>query len=358
MPTLLSFFAHMPAFDSQFPLVERLHARGKITVRNVVSRHLIRTEPRVEEAFRTGLVPYEPISRLRLEWFSGRAISDADAVLTHSDPGSGKALRRRDRQVRTAGLPVIMVQHGLKQVGLNYRNNPVAKPVLLHADLILLWQSPGPEAAGIFKLKPGATSTVVGLIKASRLPVRSPSAALQAQIDRHRSVALICHNYGFEARNYSPAMAAASASEWGALFDRHPETLFILRPHRGRKTKDGKDLAEALVDGRNNVVLSDRHQGPMAYSTIEDILAVSDFVFTHPSTVILDAAMAGVPVGVIDNHHASLKTLPQVSGGRDISDLLNAPAEAIEALKAFFSEFGDVERNLDHASECIEKLMT
>jgi hypothetical protein len=83
---LLCAIPHSPAFDSCFPLLERLQARGRVEPFVLLGPRLRQVEPRAEAAVRRAGVPYGAASLLRLELLAAWDILRSDAVLTHSDP--------------------------------------------------------------------------------------------------------------------------------------------------------------------------------------------------------------------------------------------------------------------------------
>ena len=66
-PQLLAYLNGMPDVESTYPVLERLHKRGKVDVRAIVYSKLLRNETRLPDAFAThGLVP-QASSKLRMK---------------------------------------------------------------------------------------------------------------------------------------------------------------------------------------------------------------------------------------------------------------------------------------------------
>ena len=107
---------HSPAFDSCFPLLERLHQRGSVEPYVFLGPCLKKIEPRAEIALRNAGLQYKAVSLLRLEVLSAIDVFRADAILTHSDPQAyGGKFRPRDAVTLGLKKPTIFVQHGMVQ---------------------------------------------------------------------------------------------------------------------------------------------------------------------------------------------------------------------------------------------------
>lgn len=351
MAELLCVLPHMPAFDSCFPLAARLHARGRVKVRVITGPRIRKTEPRVVRAIAGSGIAAEHRSLLDSEVFVLGAMLRADAVLTHSDPiAYGKRTRPRDAYARALAKPVVFVQHGLKQMRLHYAEVP-GQAQAYHADLMLLWraltEAERANVAGDPRIE------VTGLLKQNLLPIAPPVPPLAQKIAASRQVVLICHNYGHESALYPDGARDAAFAAWREVFAARPDILFLIRAHRGRKIPDHDAAVGGLVAGLDNVLVSDRHEGLMKFATINDILAVSDRVVTHPSTVVLDALSEGRPVAMLDNHLDELNALPRADSAADFLAWLGAD-DPLGAGRAVIEAYGDVDANLNRAAAVVE----
>ncbi|MEJ6747072.1 MAG: hypothetical protein QNK98_10065 [Yoonia sp.] len=343
---------HSPAFDSCFPLLERLHQRGRVEPYVLLGPRLKKVEPRAEVALRNAGLQYKAVSLLRLEVFSAIDILLADAVLTHSDPRAyGGKFRPRDSVTLGLKKPTVFVQHGMVQAGLHYGGS---KPVWdFHADLMLTWTPlPDPHAA-FFGTDVADRIRVTGLIKTNRLDRSAVFADLDSELSHWRQRLLICHNFGFESPLYPISAQRRAFEEWAKIADARPDTLFIVRSHRGKSHPENTALVEELVQGRPNILLSERHAGLMRMATINDVMAVVDRVITHPSTVILDAIYDEKPVGVFNSTQPELSCLPRTETAAQIGAFLDDPDGAQHAapIRALYGEVSD---NLDIAAHEVE----
>ena len=98
---ILLIVPHMPAFDSCIPLMIRLHKRGNVDVKIIVSHRLIKIDARVEQTLQASGVPYVVKSLFGVELFSCLQIARTDCILTHSDPiAYGGKFRPRDNFIK------------------------------------------------------------------------------------------------------------------------------------------------------------------------------------------------------------------------------------------------------------------
>lgn len=351
-PRLFCAIPHSPAFDSCFPLLERLQQRGRITPFILLGPRLRKVEPRAEEAVRAAGVRYIAASLLRLEVLAAIDILRSDAVLTHSDPlAYGGKFRPRDSIVVRSHKPTIFVQHGMVQAGLHYRG---AKPAWnFHAGLVLTWTPlPDPHAA-FFGESISERLSVTGLIKTNRLAPHLSLRELGRELGDWDQRLLICHNFGFESPLYPMDAQRRAFSEWAKLADARPNTLFIIRSHRGKRHPENIALVEELIGGRPNISLSERHSGLMRMATINDVLAVVDKVITHPSTVVLDAIYDEKPVGVFNATQQELSCLPRTETAEEIGAFLD-DGDALSNAKPIRALYGEISDNLTVAAKKVE----
>jgi len=348
---ILGILPHMPAFDSCFPLLDRLARRGNLRVSVITGPRIRATEPRVVAVADASPVAVQHRSLLGTELWSLADMARADAVLTHADPRAYfKAGRPRDIFARLSGKRTVFVQHGLVQYRLNYAQDGDA-PTRYQARLMLVWRDLTADERAVIAGTPDIRT--VGLVKRNLLPPRPVPPELAQRIAAARKVVLVCHNYGHDHLLYDDAQRDRAFGLLRATMQARPDVLFIIRAHRGRKLPAHQGAVSALVAGLPNVVLSDRHEGYLKFAGIDDVLAISDRVLTHPSTVVLDALSQGKPVAVLDNHRPDLAFLPEIASHGDMAAWLDGGADA-PALAEFTRRYGHVDANLDRAAEAVE----
>ena len=353
--SLFCAIPHSPAFDSCFPLLERLHARGVVDPVILLGPRLRKVESRCEGALQVAGMPYTAASLLRLEILAVIDILRADAVLTHSDPSAyGGKFRPRDTITLMANKPTIFVQHGMVQAGLHYAG---AKPVWdFHANLMVLWRAlPDPHAP--FFVPPVAERTqVTGLIKTNRLAPAAKRDELWRDLGDWKQRLLICHNFGFESPLYPLSAQRIAFEQWAKIAEARPDTLFLLRSHRGKSHPENTAMVEALIKDRPNILLSERHAGIMRMATINDVFGLVDRVISHPSTVVLDAIYDNIPVGVFNAAQEELACLPQTDTAEQIAAFLD-DTDPLRHAKPIRTRYGEISSNLDIAAQAVENHM-
>jgi hypothetical protein len=357
MKSLTAFLPHSPAFDSCFPLLERIHQRGKIAVRAIVGNRLSRIEPRLQAALETSKIPYCRQNAARMELLCFRDVLKSTALITHSDPfayGAGK-IRLRDWLTTRLEKPLIFVQHGMVQAGLHHAG--WKKQWKFYGKQMLLWKPLPPEASDFISEMDGHRWDVVGLIKANRLAVSPLSGQLRQQFSGYRQRVLICHNYGFEKSLYPAEAQAKMIRAWDRVIAARSDTLFIIRSHRGRKHPAFQSQIGQLCERHRNLILSDRHQGLMRMSTIHDVLCVVDRVLTHPSTVVLDAIYDDRPVAVFDSNDRQLASLYQADDEEGIHNFLDDD-RAADKSQELRKLYGNVDENLTRAASVVEEAVS
>ncbi|MFV2034200.1 MAG: hypothetical protein ACC631_03650, partial [Halocynthiibacter sp.] len=243
---LLCYVTHSPLFESCFPVLERLHRRGRIEVDLVLARRLLKTDPGLRDVFAsTGLRPRLQ-SRARIELLSFSEMKRADAVLVHTDPyGNRKNSRLRDRFLPASRTPAIFVQHGLTQGGVNWEWQTLGHH--WYADLLLWWESFDPEKSGFIKDDIRARVRRVGFIKKSFIAPRGFAPPLAGFLSQFRTRLLVCTCFPGQEFRFSDQNLKAAYEMFARFCRQNPDVLLLLRPHRGKQDTRGRDLDEALL---------------------------------------------------------------------------------------------------------------
>ncbi len=351
-PRLLCAIPHSPAFDSCFPLLERLKQRDRVEPFILLGPRLRKTEPRTTAAVRSACILFKEASLLRLEFLAILDILRADAILTHSDPiAYGGKFRPRDAMAVRTKKPTVFVQHGMVQAGLHYAG---PKPVWsFHAGLMLVWAPLLDPNASFFESPIANRLRETGLIKTNRLAPHPSHDSLSRELDKWDQRVLICHNYGFESQLYSIEAQRRAFSEWVKLANSRPNTLFILRSHRGKRHPKIAALIDELIRKCPNILLAERHSGLMRMATINDVLALVDRVITHPSTVVLDAIYDNKPVGIFNAFGPEFTSLPRCDSAHEIAAFLDGDPMIGDG-SSIRKQYGEISKNLDIAAEALE----
>ena len=353
---ILLIVPHMPAFDSCVPLMIRLCKRDKVDVKIIISRRLIKIDPRVEGTLKEAGVPYVAKSLFGVEVFSFKDIARSDFVLTHSDPiAYGGKFRPRDNAVKILQKNVIFIQHGMVQQGLH--TNEVMRDVWdYYSQTMLVWADL-PDIATDF-LAPNVANRlhVTGITKTNLLKPWPNQDQLVEEFSKFSRRVLICHNFGFEPERYSNQMLEKALEVWKAAALSLPDIAFILRGHRGKRHGDIEKRIAKVCEDCPNIIRSERHYGIMAMATINDVMALVDCVISHPSTTILDAVYDDKPVAVMNTFQPVFDSLPHVDALEDFNKFIKGDT-ANRTNKALQETYGNVSSNLDKAAQVVEEQM-
>jgi hypothetical protein len=352
-PVLLAYLNGMPDIESTYPVLARLHARGRVQVRALVYSKVLRKEPRLPAAFLAhGLVP-EPTSKLAMKFFFHKEIRTADGVLTIADANWDTTSRqRRSNLIRSLGKRSFFLQHGAYQLGINGAR-PNGTPMNFYSQHLLFWEPLGPHHAGISDSFADRVS-VVGFTKQNILPARSWGPEVERWVARHPRRLLVCQSFRWGNGRFSSENIDHFYKLMHDTLTRHPDLGIIIRSHRGKVRRNHRAHDRALRKRHPNVLFSHYYDGPLAKATIHDALDLCHAMVSPTSTTVLDCAYQGKPAAVFAEGNPIFAELPQIDGVEALEafiDQIDTPGPEQVALRARFGEF---DSNLDRASDVIE----
>jgi hypothetical protein len=355
-PRILTFITSRPAFEISFPILERVHLRGRVAPHLVLRSRLRDRDPRYGQVVRASGISASWQTIGRIEVLGLASYWMADAIYAHVDPmAQFKKARLRDRALKASGCPLFYIQHGMIQWGVN---RPKKGELEYHADRIMLWTDPGPDILSQ-TMTPEARANVreVGFVKSNPLTPHPDTEKVRADLSGYRRRVLICHKFGQEKLRFSAEMLANAYAWVGDLADRNKDTFFILRGHRGRGHAQRDALDDQIEKAHPNVLISKQGRGMLGSTHMHDVMEVCDMVITHPSTVVLDAIYEDRPVAVLNNTDDLLSGLPNIHSSDELEAFLDDPAQANSGMAALRSDYGEVDANLDRAADVIEERM-
>lgn len=138
-PRLLTWLDGLPTIEAVAPLLARIQARDRIDVRIFLPAGKFPRESAVARQLdRLGLT-HVAVSRLRSKLLFQRDLNSGDAVLVLNDPAFDDSSRRfRSYMLRRSGKPVVFLQHGAFQRGVNAPLNAATPaPLNYHSDRLL-----------------------------------------------------------------------------------------------------------------------------------------------------------------------------------------------------------------------------
>ncbi len=355
-PRLLAFVTSRPAFEITFPILERLHQRGRVAPHLVLRSRLRDRDPRYGQVVHDSGISASWQTTGRIEILGLASYWLADAVYAHVDPlAQFKRVRLRDRALKASGCPLFYIQHGMIQWGVN---RPKKGALDYYADRILLWTNPGSDMLSQTMTEAArAKVREVGFVKANPLSPHHDTERVRGELSGFRKRVLICHKFGQEKRRFSTEMLAGAYAWIGELADRHADVLFVLRGHRGRGHDQRDALDRATEQAHPNVIISKQGKGLLGSTNMHDVMEVCDSVISHPSTVVLDAIYEDRPVAVLNNTDDLLNDLPNINSAEDLEAFIEHPEVSESGMAALRSDYGEIDRNLDRAAEVIEEHM-
>ncbi|TCO71628.1 hypothetical protein [Rhodovulum euryhalinum] len=355
-PVLLAYLNGMPDVESTYPVLARLHARGRVRVRALVYSKVLRKEPRLAEAFaKNGFTP-EPASKLRMKFFFQQDIIEADAILTIADASwDTTSRRRRSNFIRSMKKRSYFIQHGAYQLGIN-GSRPNNIPMEFYSQHLLFWEPIGKNHIGVSDRFSDRVS-VVGFTKQNILPPRSWGAEVTDWVARHPRRLLVCQSFRWGNGRYSADHIDHFYALMDAALTRHPDLGIVIRSHRGKVRRNHRAHDRALRARHPNVLFSHYYSGPLAKATIHDALDLCHAMVSPTSTTVLDCVYRGKPAAVFAENLDIFPDLPQIDGIEALEAFLSQidnPGPEQAALRDRFGAFDD---NLDRAAAAIERTL-
>jgi hypothetical protein len=354
-PQLLAYLNGMPDIESTYPVLARLHARGKIDVRAIVYAKQLRKEPRLLDAFRTyGFTP-EKGSKLSMKLLFQRAIRNANAVLSIADPLWDSTTRKqRGTYMRKIGMPSIFLQHGAYQLGVN---GPLTEGEMpYYSEKLLFWEPLGDNRA-LFTADVPDRIDSVGFTKQNILPARIWGPEVEAWKARYPRRLLVCQSFRWGNGRYSKENIQQFYDLIEKTLSRNPDLGIIIRSHRGKTRKNHSHHDGRLAKKYPNILFSKYYSGPLAKTTIHDALNLCHAMVSPTSTTVLDCVYSGKPAAVFDEGLAIFPHLPQIADVDGVEAFLAQIDQAGPEHAELIERFGCFDENLDRAAASIETFL-
>jgi len=354
-PQLLTYLNGMPDIESMYPVLARLHARGKINVRAFVYSKQLRKETRLSEAFQSyGFIP-ELGSKLSIKFFFQKAMREADAVLSISDPlWDSPSRKRRANYLFKLNKPCIFLQHGAYQLGVNGRLTD--GDMNYYSKKLLFWE-PLAENRDLFADGVTDRTEIVGFTKQNILPMRKWSAEVEAWKAKYPRRLLVCQSFRWGHGRFTKDSIKQLYDLIEDIIARDPDIGIVIRSHRGKTRKNHKYHDNRLEKKYPNILFSRYYSGLLAKATIHDALDLCHAMISPTSTTVLDCAYSGKPAAVFDEGLKFFPDLPQINDAQDVESFLKQIDEPGPEQGALIKRFGQFDENLDRASAAIEDLL-
>ncbi len=355
---LLVWLDGLPTIETVAYLLSALQARKHVAVKLFLpAGKFLADGPVMRKLSRLGLAPV-PVSRLRSKFLFQRDLAAGDAVLVITDPALDRSSRAfRSSAIRRSGKPVIFVQHGAYQSGVNApTGSGQSTGVEYEAGRLLLWQCTQLEERflsrnSLLKVR------VTGFIKKPFLPFLPQSDELRDWVARYRSRVLFCQSFRWAGARFG----ADTVAEWYAMLDgfltANPDIGVVVRPHRGKVHRSHSGNDTELLKRHPNLLVSMSNEGPLKDAAIHDCVQLCHSVVCPESTVVLDSVYLDRPVMIMDEMSALFPELPRFDGPETLAAFARDPEFAREASQKVLDRFGRIDDNLSRACDYIEEFI-
>ena len=358
-PRLLTWLDGLPTIETVAPLLARIQARGRVDVRIFLPAGKFRPESAVARQLDALGLTYVAVSRLRSKLLFHSDLRSGEGVLVLDDPALDRSSRRfRSRMIRKSGLPVIFLQHGAFQGGVNSPLDAMTTaPLDFRADSLLLWHCGAAEAE---TLSADSLNKVqlCGFIKKQFLPLLDINPALQRWKDSHAHRVLLCQSFRWSGDRYDQIAIKNWYDMLDAFLARNQDVGVLLRPHRGKAHRKHQSLDIELMERHDNLLVSQDREGLLQNASINDCIALCQSVICPESTVALDALYMQRNVMIWDQQKLIFPELPRINSTDDIAAFARAPDVAQRASDEVRARYGDIDENLDRAACHVETILS
>lgn len=287
-PTVALFMDLVQDLDLALPILDELLARQTAGLRVIASRWLEERSPRVAvELDARGILP-ELVGRGELLRGTAPHLDGVDALLTvveTSDPAHTRAHALFAR-AKARGIPTFSLQHGVENVGITF-SGPAGEAEIL-SDAVFAWfpreRTPAWTPAAV---RPR-------LVHVGRPRQQVKGNDIKAVFSDFERVAAVFENLHWD--RYDESYRRRFIEDCVEFAQAFPRTAVLLKPHHaGMWSARNK---KAFAQWSANLVLADPSDPFWEPFTAPSLVEAADLVFTTPSTVALDAALAAKPVAV------------------------------------------------------------
>ena len=289
---ILVFIDLIQDLDVLAPFIARLSADRAFSLRVIVSKWLLTASPRTAAVLETVKAPFKTVKRHAVVCGTLPTLGGVDALLTASESNhaahtAGWALTRR---ANAAGVATYTVQHGLRMPGLGG-----ATPASFASNKLLCWFSEDSQPTGLSEDTRAKLAFVGRVINPAEL-------AAEARFDL-----AIFENLHDEV--YSDADRQKFLETLFSALRARGDLRVCIRTHPAGAWLD--PYTEEIK--RTGAVFISSAEARASKGGAAVLIAEARSVLTTPSTVALDAAQAGRPVGLALTGGENFKPLAVLS---------------------------------------------
>ncbi|MBA4226638.1 MAG: hypothetical protein C0456_08395 [Hyphomonas sp.] len=252
-----------------------------------------------------------------------KALEGCTALLTSSETSlrPHRLAHALTQEANALGLRTATLQHGVENVGLTYFDDRQGTDVLFASQMVFSWNGTA-QLPGIVAAETRAKVVDGGLPGPLDDQVFAPWRERLNIPSNGRRIVGVFENLHWT--RFSDAYRQSFLADLQAMTEAFPQLFFLMKPH-----PEGRWLTQRFGGKRpanENLLVADPAAPVWNLLTAPSLMPLLEGVITTPSKVALDAAIAGVPVGVAayDAPYEMYGPLPQLQSRGDWQAFLSA----------------------------------
>jgi hypothetical protein len=288
---VLAFMDLLQDLDVLMPVIQGLRLDPRFDLQVCVTEWLVSESPRVlRQLTSNGVTPILVSRQEVLKGVTPHLSFDTVLTAVESNALAHRVSFSLAKRAEALGKKCFTFQHGLENIGLTYFEAQPEGPerVQFASSRIFIWGKVEDLPA---QVAPDIRERCIAVGRSNSVRSSPPDLSIRAQ---YRRVFGVFENLHW--RRYSSAYVDLFLRDLFAAVDAHRDILFLAKPHHA-----GRWMSEHLVGLKAtppNLLLANPVDPLWEPFTASAILQIVDGAITTPSTVALDAALAGKPVAV------------------------------------------------------------
>jgi hypothetical protein len=307
-PVVLLFMHLIQDLDLVLPLLHGLTAREDFSVEICLIDRLLEMSPRIKSTFKSLGIQFSRVSRVGVLTGVEPNLLGVKALITVSESTAGphKVAHALTKRANKMGLLTYTLQHGFENIGINYFDDTYpAESTKFAAQKVLIW---GPT-----HLLP---SELLDETRTKCVSVGCPKGPILGNLkveipERRKYLIAVLENLHWD--RYTEEYRLHFLEDLTRTARHFPDVTFLLKPHHAGLWLT--QIYDGVLPQEDNIIVADPKNPRWEVFTAPSLLSIADAAITTPSTVALDAAMAGCPVSIVGyglNLHA-YQPLPIIS---------------------------------------------
>jgi hypothetical protein len=309
---VLAFMDLLQDLDILMPVIQGLMRDPRFDLKVCVTEWLVSESPRVlQQLTSNGIVPLLVSQKDVVEGTAPHLCFDAILTAVESNNPAHRVSFSLAKRAEALGQRCFTFQHGLENIGLTYFDAEPGGPdrVQFVSSRIFIW---GKVEDLPVQVAPDIRARCMAVGRPRPAPLVLPNLPMG---NRYSLVVGVFENLHWQ--RYSAAYVDFFVRDLFSAVTAYRDVLFLIKPHHA-----GKWISEhlaALKASPLNLLLANPTDPLWEPFTASAILQIVDGAITTPSTVALDAALAGKPVAVAA-YGLSLSTYSPLPLLHDVKD--------------------------------------